>query len=270
MQSPCRKRKRTCNSKTRSAVEQDNLYEGIDVSANDPKRLDRSSSTTVVAEDDDVEKVIAISSEEDVEDEDSNYYACGDVVPKTTAFVRELLHDAREQWGRKLLEFPPRVYIFSIKGSEIAIPRGIALDPQLVGGTFDSSYQTVETHVRAILARRQRPLFYIGSTKDLICRWRLLKDKHGRLVGHAFAKNIHWHTMLALYRTTHGDCCARMEENLLGAFNRKAFPHGCCQNVSMKANGVKRSSCAVHWVYICLPKYWVQLYEPCFIGQCWL
>ena len=213
MQSPCSKRQRPRNSNPR-AIE--------------------------------VGEVIAISSDEDVEDEDSNYYARGDGVPKPTAIVRRLMRDAREQWRS--------MYIFSMKGSEITIPRGIALYPQLVHGPYESSFQTVETHVRAILARRQRPLFYIGSTTNLVIRWGFKADKDGCLVGHAFTKNIHWHTMLAIYRTNQGSCCASMEEKLLEVFSRKTFTDGCCVNISMKANGVQKSSRVVHWVYVLLTK----------------
>ena len=146
------------------------------------------------------------------------------------------------------------LFIFSMKGSEIVIPRGIALYPHLVDGSFVSSHQIVERNVRAILARRERPLFYIGSTMDLIYRWRDLRDQDGRLAGHAFAKNIRWHTMLALYRTDNGNCCALMEEALINTFSRKAFSDGCCQNASMKALRVQKSSLAEHWVYMRLPK----------------
>ena len=266
--SPSCKRQRTCSSSPRAAEvdqqhQQQQQYlsgitacEDIEVSASVPTSLDSSSAAenTVAIEDARVEEFIEISSQEDVVCEDSGCYASRDGLPETSALVSTLLSVALKQWRGAMPEVPPPFYIFSMKGSEIVIPRGIALYPHLVDGSFVSSHQIVERNVRAILARRERPLFYIGSTMDLIYRWRDLRDQDGRLAGHAFAKNIRWHTMLALYRTDNGNCCALMEEALINTFSRKAFSDGCCQNASMKALRVQKSSLAEHWVYICLPK----------------
>ena len=192
------------------------------------------------------EDLIEISSQED------------DVCDGTSAgalpHVTILLQVALRHWRGDIPSVEPPFSIFHMQGSEIGVPRGISFYPQLVDGSFASSHGTVERNIRSILAKRKRPIFYIGSTTDLIYRWRDLRDQNGRLAGHAFARNIHWHTMLAFYRTNNGNCCALMEEALIKTFNRKAWPDGLCQNASMKALRVDKSSTATHWVYVCLPK----------------
>ena len=193
-----------------------------------------------------VGELIEISSEEDVEISSKEDIG----LPKTSALVTTLLSVAIKQWrGAKPYVIPP-FCIFPMKGSEIVSPRGIAFHPQLVDGCFASSHEMVEGNIRMILARRECPLFYIGSTVDLIYRWRDLRGQDGRPAGHAFAKNFRWHTMLVLYRTNNGNCCAQMEVALIKALHT----YGHCRNVSMHALRVQKSSTANHWGYICLPQ----------------
>ena len=199
--------------------------------------------------------VIDISSQEHEDDREvTGAEGRADVFQQPSALVRSLLPTARRCWRGEKPDTQPPFFIFSMEDCEIPIPRGIAFHPQLVEGSFMSCHASVERHIRAILARRVRPLFYIGSTTDLIYRWRDLRDQDGRLAGHAFARNYRWHTMLAVYRTNNGNCCAQMEEALINTFNRKAFQDGHCQNKSMKALSIVKSSAAEHWVYVCLPK----------------
>ena len=175
-------------------------------------------------------------------------------LPEASALANSILSYALSELRGAKPHITPPFSMFAMERHAILSPRGVSFYPQLVDGSFSASKEAVESRLRSILNKRAKPIFYIGSTTDLIYRWRDLRDQHGRLAGHAFARNIRWHTMLVLYRTDNGSCCALMEEHLIQTFNRRAYAGGLCQNASLRALRVQKSLVATHWVYVCLPQ----------------
>ena len=175
-------------------------------------------------------------------------------VPTAAAFVQQLLATALREWRGVEPTVVPPFSIFDMEGREVISPRGIAFHPSLVAGSFAASIDAVGAKLQATLdTRRDGALFYIGSTVDLLRRWRDLRDERGNRRGHAFyPPGLRWHCMLVLYQTDTGDDCANMEEALIEKFARGAYARGCCQNKSDKALGVDRASRVPHWVYCCL------------------
>ena len=112
----------------------------------------------------------------------------------------------------------------------------------------------VEGALREILDSFQAcpPVFYLGSTTDLLWRWTDMKDDRGNKCGHAWTKTHRWWAQLVLYLTESGEHCANMEEYLIAIFKR--YNGGRCQNASDHALRVSRSAEGRHWVYVCLPR----------------
>ena len=106
----------------------------------------------------------------------------------------------------------------------VVSPRGVAFHPQLVEGSFAECKDLVEGALREILDSFQAcpPVFYLGSTTDLLWRWRDIKDDRGDKCGHAFSQAHRWWAQLVLYLTGSGDHCAAMEEHLIAIFKRYA------------------------------------------------
>ena len=136
----------------------------------------------------------------------------------------------------------------------VVSPRGVAFHPQLVEGSFAECKDLVEGALREILDSFQAcpPVFYLGSTTDLLWRWRDIKDDRGVKCGHAFSQAHRWWAQVVLYLTESGGHCANMEEHLIAIFKR--YARGRCQNVSDRALRVNRSAVGRHWVYVCLPR----------------
>ena len=106
--------------------------------------------------------------------------------------------------------------IFTMRHGEVVSPRGVAFHPQLVEGSFAECKDLGEGALREILDSFQAcpPVFYLGSTTDLLWRWRDIKDDRGVKCGHAFSQAHRCWVQLVLYHTESGSHCAAMEEHL--------------------------------------------------------
>jgi hypothetical protein len=70
--------------------------------------------------------------------------------------------------------------------------------------------------VRETLDSREVPVVYLGSTTDLMWRWRDISDEDGEKCGHS----LRWYAQVVLWgglRVT-GEHCAEMEEHLIATF----------------------------------------------------
>ena len=106
----------------------------------------------------------------------------------------------------------------------VVSPRGVPFHPQLVEGSFAECKDLVEGALREILDSFQAcpPVFYLGSTTDLLWRWRDMKDDRGVKCGHAVSQSHRWWAQVVLYLTESGGHCAAMEEHLIAIFKRYA------------------------------------------------
>ena len=168
--------------------------------------------------------------------------------------IHNLLTTALRDWRGPLPDVVPPFSVLAMSGGEITSPRGVAFSPHLADGSFSRCRAAVEANLRQLLSSRAAPIFYIGSTTDLLFRWRDIRGKDGRRAGHAFSATARWHAMVVLHRTDNGNCCADMEEAMIEKFCRKSFPTGRCVNLSQRALRVTRSAIATHWVYVLLPQ----------------
>ena len=108
--------------------------------------------------------------------------------------------------------------------AKVVSPRGVAFHPLLVEGSLAECKDLREGALREILDSFQAcpPVFYLGSTTDLLWRWRDIKDDRGDKCGHAFSQPHCWWAQLVLYLTESGGHCAAMEEHLIAIFKRYA------------------------------------------------
>ena len=172
----------------------------------------------------------------------------------------EIFESARAHWRGSAADKARCPYsIFTMRHGEVVSPRGVAFHPQLVEGpstncTFAECKDLVEGALREILDSFQAcpPVFYLGSTTDLLWRWRDMKDDRGVKCGHAVSQSHRWWAQLVLYLTESGGHCAAMEEHLIAIFKR--YARGRCQSASDRALRVTRSAVCRHWVYVCLPR----------------
>ena len=154
--------------------------------------------------------------------------------------MRELLATARTHWRGALPDKVPPYSILEMHYGEVLSPRGVAFHPQLVEGpstkcTLSECKDLVARALLEILDSRQEPVFYLGSTVDLIWRWRDITDARGSKCGHAYSKANRWWTQVALYLTESGDHCAAMEEHLIAAFKKtNKYARGRCQNAGLR------------------------------------
>ena len=175
-------------------------------------------------------------------------------VVMTAVGIADLLTTALRDWRGSRPDVAPPFSVLVMSGGEITSPRGIAFSPHLADGSFPRCKDAVEANLRQLLSTRKAPIFYIGSTTDLIFRWRDIRGNDGCKAGHVYSATARWHAMVVLHRTDNGDCCASMEEAMIKEFCRGSFPNGRCKNISQKALRVTRSSNATHWVYVLLPQ----------------
>ena len=94
----------------------------------------------------------------------------------------EIFETARTHWralpGRAADKARCPYSIFAMRHGEVVSPRGVAFHPQLVEGSFAECKDLVEGALREILDSFQAcpPVFYLGSTTDLLWRWRDIKE----------------------------------------------------------------------------------------------
>ena len=121
----------------------------------------------------------------------------------------EIFETARAHWRGSAADKAPCPYsIFTMRHGEVVSPRGVAFHPQLVEGpstncTFAECKDLVEGALCEILDSFQAcpPVFYLGSTTDLLWRWKDIKDDRGVKCGHAFSQAHRWWTQVVLYLT---------------------------------------------------------------------
>ena len=96
----------------------------------------------------------------------------------------EIFETAQAHWRGSAADKARCPYsIFTMRHGEVVSPRGVAFHPQLVEGpstncTFAECKDLVEGALREILDSFQAcpPVFYLGSTTDLLWRWRDIKE----------------------------------------------------------------------------------------------
>ena len=168
-------------------------------------------------------------------------------LPSTTLADDILSTALREYRGVQPTCVPP-FSVLAMDGLEITSPRGVSFSPKMVRGSHNDCSDAVLANLQSLLSIRARPLFYIGSTRDLVFRWRDADFSH------ANAEDVCWHSMVVLYMTDNGKDCAMMEEELIALFDREQYPRGLCKNISKKALRVQKDLVATHFVYVCLTK----------------
>ena len=109
------------------------------------------------------------------------------------------------------------------------------------------------TSFHLLIINERSPMgFSLGSTTDLIWRWRDISDEDGERCGHS----LRWYALVVLWGGLHvtGDDCADMEEHLISTFKKAQYDRGRCQNIALKSLRVVRSAVGPHWVYMCIPQ----------------
>ena len=154
-----------------------------------------------------VETVVVVVSDDEPCD--------GDILPTATPTVVKLLSTAMavpargetNSWRGLRQHVVPPYSVFTLRGGEVTSPKGVSFHPALCVGAFDACRDTAVRHLRAILDARLDPVFYIGSTTDLLWRWRDITDRHGKPCGHRFNRISAWWAEVALCKMGSGNEC---------------------------------------------------------------